>query len=480
MFTSMVIQSPSTGPLYERVAERVQDLVDQGTLRPGERLPSVRKLHKQWHVSVSTVLQAYQILEARGVIEARPQSGHYVRPAAPRAPLPRPEPAATGPIDLEDDDLMVRITMRAGQRGLTRMGCGLPHRSLLPLDELDRVVARVARQALDSHDYMVSPGSLKLRRALARRMVEAGCSLSPDELVITNGAQEALDLCLRTVTKPGDAVVVESPTYFGLLEILRVQGLRAIEIPCDPVVGVHVASVEATLQAEQVAAVVLTPNFNNPLGALVPDDGKARLVAACSRHQVPLIEDDAYGEVGFDVARPHSLKAWDADGTVLSIGTLSKTLSPGLRVGWVAPGRFLASVRRRKLVTGLGCATIPQLAAAEYLTSGGYERHLRRLRAAYKSQLRQISDFVHETWPQGTRISRPRGGQFLWVELPEAFCGLQLFEDAWDAGISVAPGTMFSPSSGYRRHVRLNGSLPWSDEVQHALKRLGELARQQH
>ena len=479
MLSDMAPLAELGGPLYERVADRLQELVEQGTLRPGERLPSVRRLHDQWSVSISTVLRAYEVLETRGVIEARPQSGHYVRAAQARAPIPRQEPGSFTPSPIEGEDLMVRVTMRAGQNGLTRLGCGLPDRALLPLDELDRVVARVARERPESHDYVVAPGHARLRRVLARRLVDAGCTLGPDDLLVTNGAQEALDLCLRVLARPGDTVVVESPTYFGLLEILRARDVHAIEVPSHPMTGVDVDSVERALKESPVAAVVVSSNFTNPLGALMSDEHKSRLVAVCAAAEVPLVEDDAYGELGFEVGRPPSLKAWDNTGGVLTCGTLSKTLSPGLRIGWVAGGRYQAALVRRKLVSGLACPTVPQLAAAEYLQTGGYDRHLRRLRRAYRDQIRRLAKHVEQTFPAGTRINRPRGGQFLWVELPEGGDGMALFESAWDAGISVAPGTMFSPSGGYRRFVRLNASVPWSDHVVEAVAKLGDLATAQ-
>ena len=469
------MNAPATGPLYERVADRLQGLVDQGTLRPGERLPSVRRLHKQWGVSVSTVLEAYRLLEDRGLLEVRPQSGHYVRPSRVRLPEPRPERGPTRPRPIDQNDLMVRVTMRAGPAGLVRLGCGLPDRSLLPIQALDRTIARVARRHADSQDYTVSPGHPILRRVLAARLIDAGCTLAADELVITNGCQEALELCLRVVTEPGDAVLVESPTYFGLLEIMKSLRLRAVEVPGRAGVGVDVDAVERALGQDRIAAVVLSANYTNPLGALVPDDSKARLVRLCSKHNVPLIEDDAYGELGFSGERPRVLKAWDTDGTVLCCGTLSKTLSPGLRVGWVAPGRWFDAVARQKMVTTLGSPTIPQLAAADFLRDGGYDRHLRKMRRVHRDRVARMSAVVSEAFADGTRMSRPLGGQFLWIELPEGVDAIEVFEAAWDAGISVAPGPMFSPSGGYRRFLRLNCSVPWGDDVVEAVHTLARI-----
>ena len=455
--------------LYEDVADRIQELVDQGTLRVGQKIPSVRGLHRDWGVSISTVLGAYRLLEDRGVIEVRPQSGHYVRASA-RPPEPRADGPGPG---VDNADLMVRITMRAGREGLVGLGCGLPDPSQLPLAQLDRLMGRVARERRESQDYVMAPGHLRLRRAVARRLIAAGCTLSPDDLVITSGCQEALDLCFRTVCSPGDRVAVESPAYFGLLEILRAQGIEAVEVPCHPRTGMDLDALQALLPT--VYAVAVSANYSNPLGSLMDEGAKQRLVELCSRAGVPLVEDDAYGDLGFDGRRPKALKAWDRGGIVLSCGTLSKTVSPGLRVGWVAGGRFTAELARRKMVTSLACSTVPQLAAAEFLENGGYDRQLRRLRRGYRDNVRRMALAVADAFPLGTGISRPRGGQFVWVELPGGDA-LELFERAWDEGISVAPGPMFSASGGHRRCLRLNASVPWTAEVESAIRRLGELA----
>jgi len=470
---------PAGTLLYEQVAERVQGLVDNGTLRPGDRLPSVRRLHRQWGVSLSTVLQAYRLLEDRGVIEARPQSGHYVRTSVRRLPEPRTIPPREVARDVDRADLMMRVSVVAGPMGLVRLGCGLPHPGLVPREALNRVIGRVARERPDSHAYVMAPGHERLRRVLAGRLIDAGGSVRPDDIVVTTGGQEALNLSLRAVTKPGDTVLVESPTYFGLLEILSSQGLKAVEVRTHPGTGLDVVAVERAIGWESPAALVVMPNFANPLGSLMPDEAKAQLVALCAELGVALIEDDAYGEVSFEGARPRALKAWDRDGGVLHCGTLSKTLSPGLRVGWVAAGRHARAVTRAKMVHSLACASVPQLAAAEFLQIGGYDRHLRKLRRAYKGHMARMSTAVTQAFPTGTRLSRPRGGQFLWVELPQGCDAMAVFEAAWDAGVSVAPGPMFSASGGFERHLRLNCSLPWDDRVAEAVGLLGQLAAEQ-
>lgn len=466
--------------LYEDVANRLAEMIDHGTLREGDRIPSVRRLHDQWSVSVSTVLAAYRLLEDRGLVEARPQSGYYVKPET-RHRLAEPQLAGhkSEPREVDLTSLVMRLTQRAGRLDLVGLGCGSPDESLLPIDALNRTMGRVVRQHPDSHGYSVTPGHPALRRALAARMVDAGCSVGPDDVVVTCGAQEAVALCLQAVAQPGDAVVVESPTYFGLLELLQVQGLRAIEVPSHPRDGIDLARLAKVLSAQRVAACALVSNFTNPLGSLMSDAKKARLVELLAAARVPLIEDDVYGELPFEGPRPKAVKAFDRDGRVLYCASLSKTLSPGLRVGWAAPGRWTQAVNRRKLVGSLGCATLPQLVAAEVLTTGGFDKHLRRLRRAYHEQVGRMSRVVARWFPPDTRVARPRGGQFLWVELPSGVDALALFEAAYDAGVSIAPGPMFSPSGRYRNCVRLNCSVRWTDAVEGAVRQLAELTEVQ-
>ncbi len=467
-------------PLYEDVAQRIEGLIESGTLRPGDRVPSVRKLHRQWSVSVSTVLSAYRLLEDRGVLEARPQSGHYVRGQARRLPEPKPIRKDSVPTAVDLRTLMVQLTGRANDLDLVGLGCGTPDPNVLPLDALGRLMAKIARSDRSAFRYEVSPGTPALRRAVATRLLDAGCTLGPDDLVVTGGAQEGMTICLSVLTKPGDTVVVESPTYFGLLQTLEMLGLHAIEVPTCARDGIDLNRLSAVLRDNEVSACALVSNFSNPLGAVMSDARKARLVELLAAADVPLIEDDVYGELGFEGPRPKALKAFDRRGEVLYVSSISKTLSPGLRIGWVAGGNYQKAINERKLVCSLGASTLPQMAIAEYLTSGGFDRHLRRMRKIYRDNAAAFSLAVQRHFPPGTRLSRPKGGQFLWVELPAHVDSLVVFEQAYRAGISIAPGLMFSPTGRYRNFMRLNYSLTWSDDVERAIATLGRLVEAQY
>ncbi len=375
--------------LYERVAAHVEALIARGTLRGGARAPSVRKLARQQRCSVATAVLAYRTLEAKGVLEARPQSGHYVRIAA-RPPLPEPRATRTlaAPAAPAVSSLVAKVYGAARDPKVVNFGTAVPAAALLPVERLGRIVARLARTELAQHiHYDVPPGNVHLRRQIARRSVEWGCALGEDDFVTTVGAMEALHLALRAVTQPGDVIAVESPTYYGLLQLIESLGLRVVEIPAHPGAGLDLAALEEALAQHRVRAVLAMPNFNNPLGSLMPEANKKELVEMLARREIPLIEDDLYGDLHHQGERPRSAKAFDRDGNVLLCGSVSKTIAPGFRVGWIAPGRHRDRVEALKFAQSVGTPPLLQVAVAELMEAGGYDRHLRGMRAALAAQV---------------------------------------------------------------------------------------------
>jgi DNA-binding transcriptional MocR family regulator len=351
---------------------------------------------------------------------------------------------------------------------------------LLPLAALNRLTGQILRQhQIMAHDYDVPPGCEPLRHEMARRLMDAGCSVTPDQIVTTNGTFEAVFLSLRAVTQPGDTVAIESPTYYGLLEALEILHLKALELPTHPREGISLLHLEAVLQKKQIAACALVSNFSNPLGTCMSDAKKQQLVELLAQYETPLIEDDVYGDLHFLGTRPKALKAFDRHGLVLYCASCSKTLSPGLRVGWVVAGRYQAKVEQLKWVINQTTAIAPQLTIAAFLANGGYDRHLRQLRRAYQSQILRMTQAICDYFPAETRVTRPQGGHVLWLELPEEFDSLLLYETALQHHISIAPGVIFSPSGGYNNCFRLNAGLPWSDQIDRAMQTLGGLIRRQ-
>jgi DNA-binding transcriptional MocR family regulator len=463
-------------PLYETVATKIVDLVERGTFNPGERVPSIRSLSQQFKVSVNTVKTAYAFLEDRRVIAARPQSGYYV---CPRLPEPPREPEITtpgfDPAIITSSDLVLRIMGDVMAPDLVQFGAAIPDPALVPTAKLNRMLSSgIRRFPQESTAYAMPPGNIRLRTQIAKQMIKAGCTLHPDEIIITNGASEAVFLALRALCKPGDTLVIGAPLYFTFLQLIQNLGLKVLEVPMSPTRGINLEALEIALDRHRVQACLMIPNFNNPLGFCMDDDRKKRLLGLMKRHSIPVIEDDINGDLSFSDTRPSVIKSFDKEGEVLLCSSFSKTLAPGYRVGWIAPGRYYDSIRRQKLVTNIATPTPPQLAVAEFLVSGGYERHLRSIRKIYGKRILQMADAVGHYFPSGTRVTRPGGGFALWVEMPEPVDSIALYSQALKKGITVAPGKIFSTTDRFNHCIRLNAAF-WSEKTRWAVKTLGQL-----
>jgi DNA-binding transcriptional MocR family regulator len=469
----------AASPLYHQVAAQIHELIRAGTLRAGDRVPSVRRLSHQQGVSVSTVLQAYQRLEDIGIIEARPQSGYYVR----RAPTAVQEPAPSRPprraLNVEVNDLAEAVLAYAMDPNIVAFGSACPAPELFPLERIRRVLSSLARRDRDALGrYGLPPGTERLRRAVARRALEWGCRLDHRDLVTTTGCMEAINLCLRAVTRPGDLVALESPTYYGFLQILQSLGLRALEIPTHPRSGISLEALELALAEHPVKAVLVMPNVSNPIGASMSDAAKKRLVELLAAKNVPLIEDHIYADLHFGLTPPKAAKAYDRSGNVMLCGSFSKTLSPGLKCGWIAPGRWREQIRLLKFVASGGQNELVELTVAELLESGGYERTLRQLRRRFESQVDAARGVIAEPFPRGTRVTRPSGGYILWVELPKSCDTVALFEALLERGITIGPGPMFSASQRYRNCMRLSLGYIWASRHERAMREIGRMARE--
>ena len=468
-----------TAPLYHRLADHIQELIRSGTLRSGDRVPSVRRLSQQQGVSVATVLQAYQRLEGIGLIEARPQSGFYVR----RAPAAVQEPAASRPprraLTVDVNDLADAVLSAANDPEVVSFGAGCPSAELFPLERMRRVLASRARRDRGAFGrYGLPPGTEALRRAVARRALEWGCRLDPGNLVTTTGCIEALNLALRAVTRPGDLVALESPTYYGFLQILQTLGLRALEIPTHPRHGISLEALEVALGAHRVKALLVMPNVSNPIGASMSEPAKKKLVELAEASGVPLIEDHIYADLQFGAAPPRAAKAHDRSGNVMLCGSFSKTLAPGLKAGWIEAGCWRDRVRMLKFVASGGQNELVEATVADLLDSGGYERSLRQLRRRFAAQVDTARAVIAEAFPRGTRVTRPSGAYILWIELPKACDSVALFERLLERGISIAPGPMFSATQRYRNFVRISVGQAWNERHERALREIGRLAKQ--
>ena len=467
-------------PLYQTLATEIASAIEAGGLKSAQRVPSVRRLAAQRGVSITTAVATLRHLEARGLIEARPKSGYFVVPrrAAPPEPatvdLPRRARLVGAPA------LLKRLADASLSPKVAPLGQGVPDPALFPQVALRASLMRVVRGAPES--LVTYPlrmgGSAALREQIAHHYAGFGTSLDPNELIITNGCMEALTLAVQATVAPGETIAVESPTYFGFLQIALNLGVKVVEIPAHARDGLSVATLRDLLESRagrEVRAVAVTPNFSNPTGSLMPDAAKRELVRLCRAADIMLIEDDVYGDLSFGGGRPLPCKSFDREGRVLLCSSFSKTLAPGARIGLVAPGRLRDTLRAAKQRLSGATPVLQQHMLEDYLVRGRYARHLRRLQQQFAAQVEAVSHCVQEHFPEGTKLSRPQGGFMLWVELASGVDTLALHQDANARGADYVPGVMFSVSGRYQNCLRLNCGYPFTVQMAKAIRTLGAL-----
>lgn len=466
---------------YEEVANLITALVDSGTLAPGSRAPSLREISKQQRISLSTALQAYRLLEDRGVLEARPQSGHYVtRRAATHLAVPAMSdpPAKARPIAISTT--LLRLHQSSVDPRLVPLGWAIPNAELLAAARLDRFLARAARTKGTAYNtYSAPKGELQLRQEIARRALRWGAALSPEDIIITSGCMEAITLALSVMTRPGDTIAVESPTYFGLLRALEALGLKVFELPTDATDGIDLSALKKVLERRSVKACLFSSSFNNPLGCTMPAEKKLKVLSLLARYRVPLIEDDINGDIYFGDERPVPFMALDRNANaIIHCSSFSKTIAPGYRIGWLATKTpaHMQSALTRKLAFTLSGPPLLQVALAEFLSSGGYDNHLRRIRRVFENTIGQMSRAVERSFPAGTKVSRPAGNFVLWLELPKSVRTTALFDAALENGICFVPGDVFSASGRYAHCLRLSCGHGWDARIEKGVMKLGKLA----
>ena len=465
--------------LYQQLADDLTVLIRQGALKPGDRVPSVRETSRERGMSPATVIHAYELLEGKGFIETRPRSGYYVgnqwSAPAQQPRISRPSPRSTL---LDVSELVFEVLESLQNRSVVPMGSAFPSPTLFPLPKLASVLSTSARQ-MDPWSTVedLPAGSAELRRQISRRYLRAGATVSPEEIIVTSGALEALNLSLQSLTRPGDLIAIESPAFYGCLQAVEALGLKAIEIPTHPAHGIDIACLTRILDKHPVRACWFMTSFQNPLGALVPDEARKELVQLLALHDVPLIEDDVYAELYFGSRRPTSSKAFDQKGMVLNCGSFSKCLAPGYRIGWVAAGRFARAVGRRKVMSSLSTNIPAQDAIAQYLRQGGYDRHLGALRRTFTAQQKSALQALRVHMPPGFQVTQPLGGYFLWLEFPDQVDAIDVHRKALEQGFSIAPGPIFSARREFAHCLRLNYGHEWTAASERAIKSLGAIVR---
>ncbi|GGM92505.1 GntR family transcriptional regulator [Dyadobacter beijingensis] len=463
--------------LYAQIADRLMAQIEKGTLKAGDKLISLRALSKEQGISLSTAFKAYVELENKGIIEARPKSGYFVR----FSPLNAPERLlahAQGPLiqKANVDDMIRTVYKTMTHERIVRLSVAAPSSELIPEAKLNKAMIEALRKSPHScTQYEEVQGNRALRQQIAKYAFNWKGNVSEDDVVTTQGCMEALIFCLKAVTEPGDTVAIENPIYFGIFNIMKSLGLKILEIPCHPDEGADLEYLEKALETVPVRAVLFVPNFSNPTGALMPDYRKKQLVEMLAERQIPLIEDDIYGEMYFGKTRPGTCKSYDKNGLVMLCGSVSKTLAPGYRVGWCFPGKFKDKVLSTKITHTVSSATPTHAAVANFFETGRYDLHMRHLRKSLHTQCLRYVQAISDYFPADTRVVRPQGGYVLWIELNAGVNAFELFETAIQESISIAPGQIFSTDARFSNYIRISFGAPYNALIDAGLRKLGEL-----
>jgi len=462
---------------YIEIANGIAFQIRNGVLKSGDKLPSIRALCQDYGISMNTAKRVFWELEAQSLVESRPQSGFLVSKLTylnlPLSEVSRPSLVAN---NSEPDELITKVYSNMGREDLTLFSIGIPSGNLLPVAKLKKEIVYATRELKEGGtEYEPLQGNVKLRRMVAVRSLAWGGNLHENDLITTSGGMNSLSFCLMALGKPGDTIAIESPCYPGILQLAISLGLKVLELPTHPTKGIELEVLKAVVS--KINLCLLIPNFNTPLGSCMSDENKKEVVNILSKNNIPLIEDDIYGDLYFGSQRPKCCKSFDTDGNVLWCSSVSKTLAPGFRVGWIAPGKYKDKILKLKLVHSISSTSIIQEAVGNFLKTGRYENHLNHLRRTLQQNYQNYVEAIAEYFPEGTKTSRPQGGLAIWIEFNKKIDTVELYDLAIKHGISISPGRMFTLQNQFENCMRLSIGLPWTDELRLKLKQLGDLAQ---
>lgn len=469
----------STDHIYMQVADGLEKMIAEDVLRIGDKLPSVRVLSDEYGISMGTAFQAYYHLEGKGLIESRPKSGYYVRFNHQRFPqLPDQVKPDAFSHEVSVKEMINSIYSDIASGDVLNFALAVPDASLIPAAKINKSVVYALRNTANHCiNYEHTQGNPELRQQVAKLCFNWGGKIKPADVIITSGCLEAVTTCLKAVTKYGDTVAVQCPTYFGIYQAIENLGLKVVEISSDFDTGLDLNNLQKAIKNFSIKACVAVPNFNNPIGNCMPDENKNKLVEIITLHNIPLIEDDIYGELYFGKNRPRTCKYYDTKGLVMYCSSLSKSLVPGYRIGWAIAGKFTEQVKQLKRIQNISSPTLTQAAMAHFLKNGRYEYHLKNLRKALHTQSLRYVQAIIQYFPADTKISRPQGGFTFWIELNKNIDSFKLRTEAMKHKISIVPGKIFSVSINYSNYIRLSFGKPWNDDVDYGLMMLGKLIK---
>ncbi len=460
---------------YQKLISELELNINNGTYRAGEKLPSIRALHKKMNVSISTVYKAYIELETMGLVDARPKSGYFVHT---KQAMKLPEMVKTKPVvrEINFSSIVISALKDLKNPDMLHLGSSTTSSELLPVKHLTRIMKGISADKMKSLiSYSLADGDPELKRQLALFLFGTMKGIVPDDIIITNGCMEAIALSLMAITEHGDTILIESPVHFGFLQLIKELELNVVEVPVDPLTGIDLDEFRKLLKKGSIKACLVMSNFQNPTGSLMPDENKKKYVEIAMEYQVPVIEDNLLSELYFDVARPVSLKKYDTSGLVISCSSFSKTIAPGLRVGWVVtPKKYRNKILSLKAGISISSPNLNQYLISEFLKSGAYDRFMRSLRIKLKKQSLLIARAVSLYFPKGTRVSVPQGGSLLWIQLDKKINGIDLYRIARKKHISIIPGEVCTTSGRFKNYIRLGCGSVYNEDTEKGIEILGK------
>jgi DNA-binding transcriptional MocR family regulator len=462
---------------YEIFTAVIEKQIHSGILQEKDRLPSVREIKEKYKLSTSSVQSGFEYLMIKGLIRSYPRSGYFVAEIQEEN---IPEIRTKLPVVVRDAEFMKSMMLTSKRTSeSSSFNTAVPGDLLIPQKLILRTMQEVIREKGASLlRYYPSNGLETLRKQIAKQMGTYGSTLNPDEIIITDGALQALTIALKSVTKAGDVVAVDSPCVFSVLEVIAHLELKVIEIPIHYRSGFDTEYFRTVCQENNIRALVITPNFHNPTGMMMDDETKKEILGIAKTHQLCIIENDMYSDLYFDEQRPHSIKSLDKNGSVMTYSSFSKTLAPGIRLGWLYAGNFYAKSERVRFTLGRTVSPIYQELVLKLLQGSSYERHLRSFRKKLNQQAIQVLDALRNSFPEGSYFHRPQGGYTIWGRLPENTDMEKFYEYCEKHQILFTPGNTFSFTDKYQFHFRIVFAERITSESIILLQKAGEKARE--
>ncbi len=479
----------SAVPLYQQIEDYLRQGILSGSLAPDTRLPASRQLARDLGINRITVENAYAELEIEGLIYSKMGSGTYVLPPNPLLAFSQDKPGAPWPLwqqslELEgripENKSLEQLSIKAARHsGLISFASGIGDAHLFPAEDFRRVLQTVMRRdGIAALDYGEPHGHGPLRETITHILASQGLQTQAENVLITAGSQQALSLVSQLLLKPGDVIMVESPTYSGALDLFRALGFKVVGVPVDRH-GMQVEVLEKLLQQHHPKLIYTIPTFHNPTGTCLSSQRRIQLIVLADRYNIPILEDDFVGDLRYEGRSQPALKALDPGGRVIYVSTFSKILMPGLRVGFlVAEGPIYQRLVNFKRVNDLATSTLIQRALEVYVTVGRYQSYLRRSCQTFHKRRDAMLLAISRYLPTEVNLDPPQGGLFIWLQLPESLSSEMLLSLAWEEGVDFTPGNSFFPDGlGGSNWLRLNFVVQAPDQIEEGIKRLGKAVK---